>query len=86
MSYRGIYVNNLIICLCGNNIWLYSNKNTNCSACNAVKRDTTINTQSNITKATGTTPNAVELAQAQLDRLNKKEFVLNKIKDLIDSE
>jgi hypothetical protein len=86
-------VDNLIVCIaCGNNTWLVSIEGIRCSACKVIKGDIVINKiddQLDIIKAMGippTLPNAVELAQAQLDRLKKNERVLNKIKDLIDSE
>ena len=83
---------NVIVCVCGNNTWLVSSKGIRCSICKVLKGDITINqrdTNSDIIKAMGippALPNAVELAQAQLDRLKKNEEVLNKIKYLIDSE
>lgn len=84
---------NLIVCVvCGNNTWLIGLDSISCSACKAIKGDITINKiddQSEIISAMGippTLPNALELAQAQLDRLKKNERVLDKIKDLIDSE
>ena len=56
------------------------------------KGDTVINKekpQNDIIESMGiptSHPNALELAQAQLNRLKKKEKVLDKIKDLIEME
>jgi len=57
-----------------------------------IKGDATINKeepQTDIIESMGiptSHPNALELAQAQLNRLKKKEKVLDKIKDLIEME
>lgn len=80
------------MCGCGNNSWLISDLGIRCTSCKIQKGDIVINqenTQTEVIQAMGippTLPNALELARAKLDRLQKKEHILDKIRDLIDSE
>jgi hypothetical protein len=76
-------------CTCGNNTWFVDSSTIKCSVCNTVKQDVTISSQSDVIKAMGippSLPNALELAKAQLDRLKKKEEIVERIKKLIDLE
>lgn len=86
-------MNNLIVCTgCGNDTWFVGTRAITCTSCKKIKRDIKINPkddQSKIINAMGipsSLPNALELAQAQLDRLNKKEKILNQIENLINLE
>lgn len=92
MHTRIKYKENLIVCSCGNNTWFVTNTAIRCTSCHNLKRDININPefkQSTIIEAMGipsNIPNALELAEAHLESLKKKEQTLKKIEEIIDSE
>lgn len=83
---------NNLICICGNDTWYATSEALVCTSCRTKKGDIVINQQndqSKIIESMGippTLPNALELAQAHLDRLNKREQILKKIETLIEAE
>lgn len=92
-THRGnLRLENLIVCSCGNNTWFVTNTAIRCTSCHNLKGDIDINPefkQSVIIEAMGipsNIPNALELAQAHLDSLKKKERMLKRIEEIIDSE
>lgn len=82
----------ILVCICGSNTWYATPGALICTSCKAKKGDIVINRQNDqsiIIESMGippTLPNALELAQAHLDRLNKREQILKKIETIIESE
>lgn len=89
---ESIRLENLIVCTCGNNTWFVTEVAIRCTSCNRLKGDININPekkQIRIIDAMGipsTLPNALELAEAHLNTLKKKEQTLRKIEEIIDAE
>ena len=87
-----IRLENLIVCSCGNNTWFVTNTAIRCTSCHNLKGDININPENKqikIIDAMGipsSLPNALELAEAHLESLKKKERTLKKIEEIIDSE
>lgn len=85
-------MSDMLVCDCGNNMWFATPKTIKCTKCGSTRGDLVINQPSDQTKiieAMGippSLPNALELAQAQLDRLKHKERILKKIEELIGSD
>lgn len=90
MKYKEI--EELVVCECGNNTWYVDSRGITCEKCGIQKGDVAIShksDQSEIIRAMGippTLPNALDLAKAQLDRLKRKEQMVDKIRDLIELE
>lgn len=79
----------MIVCECGNQAWFINNSHLKCTSCNNLRGLPIENIQSSLIQEMGIPPtltNAIELAHAHLDRLKKKEQILNKIQNIIDEE
>jgi hypothetical protein len=90
----GIYLEamklkDIILCECGNKTWLVNNNHLECTSCSAKKGLPVRDMQTSLIKDMGippTLPNAIELARAHLDRLQRTKKILDQIQKLIESE